>query len=1024
MIPIQLTLQGLYSYKERQQIDFEPLIASGLFGLFGAVGSGKSSILEAIMLALYNKTERISSFKNYNIMNLQSNEVFIDFIFYSGAFNKEKYRATYLSRRNSKNFNEVTIKERNYYKWEQEQWLPLENLDNAGGILGMSYENFMKTVIIPQGKFRDFVDQSPSARTQMLKELFPLAKFDLYNKTSKLLNQTKADIQTVEKLIEEVGELGNEDIEVLEQEIGELKLTQETNAQTLDKLRKTEEKLRALEKLFNTFYEVTDKLNHLKADQELFKNKETQLITYHKAYTYFKEKLSSLKLYLEELQQKQTYLQTLTTQAKNAEEALKSSRESFLKAKENLGQAEETKQKCEDLKVIIDLGKIAQATKVLETEANAADAGVNQLREKLNTIHKNIGVCEDKIKAQELVLQDEDQLKEVLRWMEQEEALKGEKQECTKQLENYTQKHTQYEASLREAMVAHGFSVPNPEPEACLTSIASEQQHLQSGFDNLQKELLPLQLKQQLSAYASSLEEEHPCPLCGSTHHPHPVAHATVFNEIEAIEEKIQALKVKEGKLLSLERQIQNIRLKMVGNQEMILNAKAVFRKIEEKANNHIALKPVLPKGYSGMEQIKKALQEKNLAKKDLQETKLQREKLRKDLVIVEEALEEKRNHLQQLLQQQAAEEAKTGQLKQMLKIYAFEKFEKHSLEELTGSLERGLKLIEDLHHHFEEASSALQANEQALSRLKGQLGAEEEALGALLDKINQLDASIQALLIEKGFHSIPQVNGILAMNLNMEWERQEIDRFKNSLIQVEQQWNTLKQEIANRAYSALHHQEVVQEIADMEENTKITQSKISLKQREIEEINQKMARRKVLEEEQEALELRKQNLSELCNLFRGNGFMNYVSTLYLNNLCKAANERFLLLTKNNLSLELNDQNEFIVRDYLNNGKTRLLKTLSGGQTFQASLCLALALAENVKSLNKAEESFFFLDEGFGALDKNSLRVVFDTLKTLRKENRVVGIISHVEELQQEMDIYLEIENDRERGSQIKYSWK
>ena len=176
--------------------------------------------------------------------------------------------------------------------------------------------------------------------------------------------------------------------------------------------------------------------------------------------------------------------------------------------------------------------------------------------------------------------------------------------------------------------------------------------------------------------------------------------------------------------------------------------------------------------------------------------------------------------------------------------------------------------------------------------------------------------------------------------------------------------------------------------------------------------------------QELSTLELRKQNLSELCNLFRGNGFMNYVSSLYLNNLCKAANERFLLLTKNSLSLELNEQNEFIVRDYLNNGKTRLLKTLSGGQTFQASLCLALALAENVKSLNRAEKSFFFLDEGFGALDKDALRVVLDTLRTLRKENRAVGIISHVEELQQEMDIYVKVENDRDRGSTISYSWK
>jgi DNA repair protein SbcC/Rad50 len=121
--------------------------------------------------------------------------------------------------------------------------------------------------------------------------------------------------------------------------------------------------------------------------------------------------------------------------------------------------------------------------------------------------------------------------------------------------------------------------------------------------------------------------------------------------------------------------------------------------------------------------------------------------------------------------------------------------------------------------------------------------------------------------------------------------------------------------------------------------------------------------------------------------------------------------------------MEVDEQNTFWVVDYLNSGKRRLLKSLSGGQTFQASLCLALALAEKVKSLNRADKSFFFLDEGFGALDKNSLRLVFETLKSLRQENRIVGIISHVEELQQEIGVYATVTLDPEKGSQVHYSY-
>ncbi len=129
-------------------------------------------------------------------------------------------------------------------------------------------------------------------------------------------------------------------------------------------------------------------------------------------------------------------------------------------------------------------------------------------------------------------------------------------------------------------------------------------------------------------------------------------------------------------------------------------------------------------------------------------------------------------------------------------------------------------------------------------------------------------------------------------------------------------------------------------------------------------------------------------------------------------------------MTQNKLSLQLNENNDFEVQDALNGGKTRLLKTLSGGQTFQAALCLALSLAENVKTLNQSEQSFFFLDEGFGTLDRDSLRVVFDTLKSLREENRIVGVISHVEEMQQEIEVALLVENDVEKGSLVKASWE
>ena len=166
-------------------------------------------------------------------------------------------------------------------------------------------------------------------------------------------------------------------------------------------------------------------------------------------------------------------------------------------------------------------------------------------------------------------------------------------------------------------------------------------------------------------------------------------------------------------------------------------------------------------------------------------------------------------------------------------------------------------------------------------------------------------------------------------------------------------------------------------------------------------------------------LKKRAENLKVMTNLFKGAGFVQYASSIYLRQLCDHANIRFHRMTRNQLSLQLNENNDFEIVDYLNEGRKRSVKTLSGGQAFQVSLSLALALAESVQSHAIAERNFFFIDEGFGTQDPESVQVVFETLLSLQKENRIVGIISHVEELKEKMPVSLNITKDDERGSLI-----
>ena len=205
MIPVKLTLQGLYSYQEKQVIDFTKLTAANLFGIFGTVGSGKSSILEAITFALYGETDRLNSrdSRNYNMMNLKSSELLIDFEFETGK-DQTAYRAIVKGKRNSKKFEDVKTLKRSAYVKVGKEWQPIENeaLETA---IGLSYDNFKRTIIIPQGQFQEFLQLKDTARTQMMKELFNLGKFEFYYKVASLEAKNNAQKQNVEGQLQQLG---------------------------------------------------------------------------------------------------------------------------------------------------------------------------------------------------------------------------------------------------------------------------------------------------------------------------------------------------------------------------------------------------------------------------------------------------------------------------------------------------------------------------------------------------------------------------------------------------------------------------------------------------------------------------------------------------------------------------------------------------------------------------------------------------------------------------------------------------
>ena len=146
----------------------------------------------------------------------------------------------------------------------------------------------------------------------------------------------------------------------------------------------------------------------------------------------------------------------------------------------------------------------------------------------------------------------------------------------------------------------------------------------------------------------------------------------------------------------------------------------------------------------------------------------------------------------------------------------------------------------------------------------------------------------------------------------------------------------------------------------------------------------------------------------------------------YFDRIIARANVRFMMMSGGQYELKRKIETdnkrsqsglELEVIDHYN-GSERSVKTLSGGESFKASLALALGLSDEIQnSSGGIQLDTMFVDEGFGSLDDESLQQAIKTLAGLTEGNRLVGIISHVGELKEKIDKQIVVKKDRAGGS-------
>jgi exonuclease SbcC len=1016
MIPVKLTLQGIYSYKERQVVDFGRLTGARLFGIFGRTGSGKSTLVEAITYAIYGETERLNrrDGRSYNMMNLRSNELLIDFEFTAGTPTRH-YRCIVKGQRNRKRFDDAKTFDHTAYQFSGEAWLPV-SLGQVQQAVGLSYDNFRRAVIIPQGRFQDFLQLTDADRTRMMKELFDLDRFDLAPRVGYLEKRNNENIVRLEALLSKT--ISHDETWFSQQQLltSQLKQALAEDQVAINQLKIQIARFNELASLHKEASEKQQQLDALLAQAETIAALEQQSSRVSRCMALFKpaldlleENTSRLALIVGQHAALQAEFERLQPSLKKSAHEMAAAEEDYLKNPVRRERISQLRRQAEQCKITIEISdikkRIVKGEQLLEAELAKAEP-LNQQAEQQQKLLDELDALTSQLPL----------LAALLQWFDIDKRLTTEHKNLSQSVETIQVQKAGLETEnellnleLQKASPSALFADAEP-----LTAMAAFAQWEAALREEEQHHALRLKMQ----SLADELADETPCPVCGSLHHPAPASTENLDENAKQINRKRLALDHYKSTLDRVNRQLAHLEGRRASLRQTQTD---LLRQLEEneatRANHQALFNGEELYSRSDEEAVKQAWSDSQLYQKQRSLTATNLQSLQKQKANLDTTLTRYRERIAMLNQQLVESLEKLATLQQQ------EAFGADQLQSDPATL---IAEAEGLANEMEAAALRRDQTAQAYRQLAetvAQNTTRREILlvqaAELKNLITNRQHELEQQALAQGFDGVEAIREVLSTPFDTEAARRQISTYKEMVATLQGRLKEIVPVLKAEPYDPLHHEETVIRLENLSINLQETTLLLDRAERQLIEAQESREETLRLTEALHAARIRAENLEVLARMFKGSGFVNYVSAIYLQQLVGIANKRFHTLTNRQLSMELADGNNIVVRDYLNGGHTRSVKTLSGGQTFQASLSLALALADVVHARRPGTDNFFFLDEGFGSLDRDSLQTVFDTLRTLRLENRIVGLISHVEELQQEIDASIRIENHDEAGSRV-----
>ena len=994
MKPIRLELKEFGPYKN-EIIEWDKIINEPIFLITGKTGSGKSTLFDAITYALYNKTtggKDIASLRTKTALDKDKTQVNFDFELSGKKYRIERTLAYLKAGNKNLTSGKVALMQYNDEKLEVIATKEQEVKEKVEELIGLDDKQFCQIIILPQGKFKEFLLSKSSEKKETLRSLFNTY---FYQKFVEQLQEQAKKLDSSHKQKEKELITRFEQFDIEEELIKFEYLKDENFEEILSIIHSQEETIK------------NEKKELLKLERSFSKEKEN-FIELSKLNDKFSQ-LKSNKSELEELSGKEDYYGKLRLEVEKLKELQKSKDKiieyaSLLTKKMQLKKLEEALLNEED-KYKLDL----DTNKKLALKLNAQKTDIEELRketidykffynnfDEIASAKTNIEIYSKKLK--ELILKKET-YKELdsrlkvskeghLEDIEEKNILESsigklkleilKKEQDVEKLEEYNNKFSEVnDKSLK------------------LTLDKKQLEELEVEKKKLEQEVILLNKNKEqevLNGFLLKLHEGDECPLCKQK-----IEHLPEIPSLEAVDESIEKSLQKVNKdTIQLETLIKK-------DEEEIERISALLKNLEDTINF---------KSKEELSQLEDELKTDNLKLTDISKAiKISEDKIK--------GLNQEIEELSELFKNE--DEIKQKHLEAKNKIEQFEKNVKIELDEFADYYEKIQSQVED----FDNRCNVQQNNSNELLIRKTKLETEQKNnktnLLEVSKRIENIIESFSDSKLNKYYITLEMAEEDIAELVKLEEFESQINKFEDA-----------KKIIVNNIEKLVEELEEIEQ-PDLEEGQRKLQNiefqvndfieKVVILNTRLE--NNKKLYKKIHSEYIELLESSKEirEIIAFSDVVSGKtenrkSLETYVQGYYLDLILVAGTKRLLQMT--------NDRYRFIRRDekskggglqgleieihdiYLNS--TRIISSLSGGELFLASLALALGLAEVIQNESGGISlETIFIDEGFGSLDTETLDIALTTLIDLQSYGRNIGIISHVSELKERIRPKVEV---------------